>query len=151
MKTQGAQAQFSAGQYFSLELSVSKQDPFADGQLSTGSHERLPKTLGQLSRQKHLYRSRQVLSRGLARRAFGMYPRASAEQAGRENPRIVEDQQLVATEKLGQFSKTAVFEAALDPLEEEHSRSIAVGKRTLGDQFRRQRIVELSDLHARQL
>ena len=102
-------------------------------QLAGGAHEGLPVAAAGILRfeQQHL---------GLAAR------RPSEPQAGRDDPRLVDDDDVPAAEEIGQVGNGAVLRRGRTAVDEQ-ARRVARFDRHLGDRFRRQRVVELVETH----
>ena len=60
---------------------------------------------------------------------------------------VIEDDQLVATEKIREIAEVAIFERAGGPIEDEHARGVAFGERALRDQLGRQVEMEVTEVH----
>ena len=73
---------------------------------------------------------------------FAAGPLASAEQPGRQHPRVVEDEQIAGSEQVGQVEELAVFQRAVAAADDQQPRPVALGGRFLGDQLRREVVIE---------
>jgi hypothetical protein len=71
------------------------------------------------------------------------------EQASRDDPRIVEDQEFVASQETVEFGEQAVFENSRRSIQEQEPRGFAAVKRTLGDLLTRETIVKFIQAHGK--
>jgi hypothetical protein len=65
----------------------------------------------------------------------------------RNHPRVVDDDKLVRGKLVGQLAEPAVADFPARPVVDEQPRVVAAFQRPLSDQFRRQRVIELGELH----
>ncbi len=72
-----------------------------------------------------------------------MNPGAPPEKPGRDDARIVEDEEFVALKKLAEFKKAMIFEPACETVQQEKSRSFAPIERPLSNLLFRQLIIKL--------
>src|SRR6266446_2268687 len=114
---------------------------------SAGPHQRFPGVGSELASQKDLHLAAKMLgARGPGGR-LGMNPGAPPEEPGRDDARIVEDEEFVALKKFAEFKKPMIFEPAGGPVQEEKSRSVAAIQWPLSDLPFRQVIIELVQSH----
>jgi hypothetical protein len=111
--------------------------------LSSRPNERFPSVGSQLTSQKDLHLAGKMLgTRGPGGR-LGMHPGARPEEPGRDDARIVEDQEFVTLKKFREFKKAMIFEPACAAVQQEKPRSFAPGERPLSNLPFRQVIIEL--------
>jgi hypothetical protein len=70
-----------------------------------------------------------------------------AEQTCRKDPRVVDDQELVAAQQIGEVAERTVLEVAGAAFQEQQARGAAVREGTLGNALRRKRVVEFFKTH----
>jgi hypothetical protein len=71
----------------------------------------------------------------------------ATEQTSRNDAGVVEDQELIATEEIGEFSEKAVLPGTASATEREKAGRIPLIKRPLGNLFARQTVIELFEKH----
>ena len=64
-------------------------------------------------------------------------------QARMQHARVVEDQQITPAQQHGQLGKAPVFQVLA--IDRQQAAGRALGQRELGDQFRRQRVIEIGE------
>jgi hypothetical protein len=67
--------------------------------------------------------------------------------SGRDDPRIVHDEEIVGAKQIGQVPERPVFEFALESIQDEEERGVALWGGGLGDETWRQLIVEIRGTH----
>ena len=72
-----------------------------------------------------------------------MNPGAPPKEPGRNDARIVEDEEFVTLKKFREFKKAMIFEPACETVQQEESRSFAPIERPLSNLLFRQVIIEL--------
>src|SRR2546426_12837548 len=111
--------------------------------LSSRPNQCFPSVGSELASQKDLHLAAKMLgARGPGRR-LGMNPGAPPEEPGRDDARIVEDEEFVTLKKFAEFKKAMIFEPAGGAVQQKKSRSFAPIERPLSDPLFRQVIVEL--------
>src|SRR5215813_5737336 len=78
-----------------------------------------------------------------------MHPGAPAEQPRRDHPGIVEYQQLVAAEELGELGKVRIGPGAAPAVEQQQARGIPCFQRPLRDLPAGKLVVQFVDSHSR--
>ena len=73
--------------------------------------------------------------------------RLARRHAGRDDPRIVEDDAVAGTEEPGQVGEPPVDPRAPPPVDHEQARAVTPLGRLLGDRLRRQGVVEIGNIH----
>jgi len=115
--------------------------------LSSRPNQPFPSVGSELTSQKDLHLAAKMLgTRGPGGR-LGMNPGTPPEEPGRDDARIVEDEEFVAPKKIEYFKKQMIFELAGGPIQQEKSRSFAPIERPLSNLLFRQVIVELVQSH----
>jgi len=115
--------------------------------LSSRPNQCFPSVGSELASQKDLHLAAKMLGpRGPGGR-LGMNPGAPPEEPGRDDARIVEDEQFVTPKKIEYFKKQMIFEPAGGPIQQEKSRSFAAIQWPLSDLLLRQLIFEFIQLH----
>ena len=71
----------------------------------------------------------------------------AGQHAGRNHPRIVDDDAVPRTEQIGQLAKPVIFERAARAVDQKEARAVALGGRRLGNGLERQLIIEILQLH----
>ena len=77
--------------------------------------------------------------------APGIFP---APEASRYNPGVIEHQQVIGTDEVGELAEAMMAELPAGAVQAQQSTGAALGQRILGDQFRGEYIVEVGTLHA---
>ncbi len=72
---------------------------------------------------------------------------ATPVETGRKDARIVQYQAIAGLQVAGKVAEQAVLPHASGAIQHQHARSGAILQRLLGDQLRRQVIVELAQMH----
>ncbi len=75
--------------------------------------------------------------------------RLTSAQPGRNDPRIVEHQQIIGAQELRQVAHGPVLERAAVAREHHQARSVALGERLLRDERLGQLVVEVRETHRR--
>ncbi len=104
-ETQRAQPKLTARENLGFELPIAKQNPLPDRHLAPGPNKRFPSLGMKFARKKNFDFARQMLHSCGPRRTLRMNSRAPPKQACRDYPRIVDYQELVATQKTREFRK----------------------------------------------
>jgi len=100
------------------------------------------------ARQENLDFASQVLRARSARGLLRVHPRAAAEEARRNDARVVQNKELVAAEEIWQICKKTVLEASSGTGQDEHTRGIATLQGLLRNLSRGQIVVEIIEAHA---
>jgi len=111
--------------------------------LSSRPNQRFPSVGSKLPSQKDLHLAAKMLGTRSPGWRLGMNPDAPPEKPGRDNARIVENEELVTLKKFAEFKKAMIFEPAGGAVQQEKSRSFAAIQRPLSDLLFRQVIIEL--------
>ena len=74
---------------------------------------------------------------------------APPEQPRGDDTRIVEDEELITSQQVGQVSKESIFESPGSALEQKEPRGIATFERALGDLLARKMVVEFIETHGK--
>ena len=109
--------------------------------------QRFPSVRSELTGEKDLHLAGKVLGSGTPGWRLGTDPGTSPEEPGRNDARIVEDQEFVAVKKFRELEKAVIFKAPGRAVELKETRSIAPTERPLGDLVFGQVIVELIESH----
>jgi hypothetical protein len=115
--------------------------------LSSRPNQRFPSVGSELTAQKHLYFAAKMFGPGGPGGRLGMNPGAPPEEPGRDNARIVEDQEFVALKEFGECKKAMIFKPACEAVQEEKPRSCTPIERPLSNLFFGQVIIELVKPH----
>jgi hypothetical protein len=118
-ESQRSQPQFSARQDLALEFAIPKQNTLSDMHFSAGPNQRFPGVGSELTGKKDFNSAAEMLGACSTGRGLRMNPGSSPEQAGRDDPRIVEHEKFVAYEKFREFKKAMIFEPAGGAVQEE--------------------------------
>ena len=78
-----------------------------------------------------------------------MNPGAPPEQPRGDDTRIIEDEELVAPQEVGQSSKESIFDGPGSAIEQKEPRGIATFERALGDLLAREMVVEFIETHGK--
>jgi len=70
-----------------------------------------------------------------------------SKHASRDDLRVVDDDTISRTEKIGQLAKHVILEGAASPVDHEEARRVALGGGCLSDGVAGQLIIELVKLH----
>ena len=70
-----------------------------------------------------------------------------AEEARRDDARVVQDEGVVRTQVFDEITEDAVFDASGRPVDHHEARSVPRRDGVLGNQLRRERVVEVRELH----
>jgi hypothetical protein len=70
-----------------------------------------------------------------------------AEEARREHPAAVDDEEITRVEEVGEIPKRVMAAAACGPVEEQKPGGVTLRQRLLSDPLGREDVVEVSDLH----
>lgn len=109
-----ARAELSSRENFGLKLVlISQNQALADADFASGADQALPliRILADLSRKQYLHFPMQEVTGGGIAWADGLRFRAAtaAKKSSREYFRVVEDQEIVGTQKVGKIPKPAVM------------------------------------------
>jgi len=115
--------------------------------LSSRPNQRFPSVGSELTNQKDLHLAAKMLGTRRPGWRLGMNPDAPPEEPGRDNARIVEDEEFVAFKKFAEFKKAMIFDPAGGAAQQEKSRSFAAIQRPLSDLLFRQVIIEFVQSH----
>lgn len=74
-----------------------------------------------------------------------------SEEARRNHARVVEDDEFVSGEKVGEFRKLRILEPAAHAVNDEQPGRVAAVKRTLGDQLLGKVVMKVVNTHKLQL
>src|SRR6266436_4274945 len=91
-ESQRSQTQLAASDNLGFQLSVAEKNPLPDLHLAARPDQRLPRLEIKPTRQENFHFPGQMFGSRGSRRRLGMDPRASPEQPGRNDPRVVEDE-----------------------------------------------------------
>ena len=69
------------------------------------------------------------------------------EQSCREDPRVVDDQQVARADQVRQRSHAGMRQRSLRTIDRKQSGRRSVGRRRLGDQIERKIKIEFADIH----
>jgi hypothetical protein len=78
-----------------------------------------------------------------------MDPRASPEQTGRNDSRVVKEQEFVTAQEIGELYEEPVFEGTRGTIQFQEPRSFSKVERTLGNLLSREPIVEFVQTHGK--
>jgi len=117
--------------------------------LSAGPDKRLPNIGIKFASEEDLHFSCQVLGFCGARRRLRVNASAPPEQPRGDDTRIVEDDELIAPQQAGQFSKESIFESPGSAIQQKEPRGIATFERALGDLLARKMLVEFIETHGK--
>ena len=79
--------------------------------------------------------------------AFGAHPLPVREQPRGNHSSVVDNDELVASQDFRELRKLMIFVAARDSVDNQHPRGFPIRQRLLGDQLRRQLIIEVVQKH----
>ena len=134
-EAQDAQTKFAAGFDVGFEFTFAKYDSLADGNFSAGADEGFPLVVRERANEKDFDGRLEefVASWIIFTRRTCVQAGAAAEEARGQDSRVVDDDEFVATEQIGEFAELAVVPRAGGAVEQEHARGVACGEWALGD------------------
>src|SRR2546422_8434435 len=149
MKAERALSEFSAADDFGLQFALAKYHVFARGQFPSRMNQRFPNVRLQLTSQQDLdWRAQEfALHARLLGGRLCANPRAASQQTGRDHSRGIYDYHFVAAEQVGQLPELPVLPGASCAVQKQHARGVALGKRTLRNEFGRKIVVERGQFH----
>src|SRR6201999_1894544 len=139
--------QFPARQDLRLEYSVRKKNAFANGQLAAWADQCFPLAGACLLGQQNLHVAGEVFPAGSVGGWLGVHSCSMPEQAGRDHPGVVENQKLVTLEEVRELGEGMVLKGARLPTHRQKARGVSPRERALGNQLRREAIVEFVEAH----
>lgn len=151
-----ALAEFSAGDDLGLELVVSvfgraEEKMLADGDLAPRADKTFPfiGIMAELASKEDLGPSVEKIPCGGIPRANGLRVESGATriETRRKDARVVEDNEIVGTEKMGEIAELAVGKCFVSCAYVEQARGGTVGEGLLGNEFRGKIEVEIGDQH----
>src|SRR5208282_6214174 len=101
--------------------------------LAARTDQRLPRLRIDLARKKYFYLASEVFVLCCARCRLRMNPGAPPKKPRGNDPGIVQDDQLVPAQKLRELRKQVIGQAAVDPREFEHPRTVPAVEGPLGN------------------
>jgi hypothetical protein len=109
-EAQRAHSKLAARANFGFKFTLAKENPFPYLHLAAGPDKRLPRLGIELAGEEDFdFPSQMFGSRG-ARWRLRMNAGTPPEQAGRDDARIVEDEEFVASQETGEFNEEPVLE-----------------------------------------
>ena len=130
-----AQAVVASALDCAFEFPFAENDSLADRDFSARPHERLPGVGTDLADEEDFDRGLEEFAalRVISSRRLGVNSGAAAEKPRGKDARIVDDDEFVAAEQIGQFAETAVFPGACFAAEQQRPGGGAIFERALSD------------------
>src|SRR5712691_9418813 len=101
--------------------------------LSSRPNQRFPSVGSELACQKDLHLAAKMLGTRSPGGRLGMNPGAPPEEAGRDDARIVEDEEFTTLKKFREFKKAMIFEPVCEAIQQDKSQSFAPTERPLSN------------------
>lgn len=156
MKTDVAFTEGSAGDDFGLQLVLfAEEQVLADIDFAAGTNQALPIVGlgGKLAGKQDLDASVKIAAGGGVAAADGLRAETSAApvEAGGKDAGVIENDNIVGAEEIGQIAKMAVMELAGIAMQVQHAGTVASGGRFLGDELFGKMEVEIGNQHGLRL
>src|SRR5258706_41638 len=148
-ESQRAHSKLAARENFGFKFTLAKENPLPYLNLAAGPNKRLPRLGIELAGEEDFDSPSQMFGSRGARWRLRMDARTPPEQAGRNDARIVEDEELVASQEAGEFSEYLVFEKPCGTIHEEKPGGFASVERPLRDLLSGEMVVELVQAHGK--
>ena len=154
-ETDVAFTEFAAGDDLGLQLTAGffpEEKTFSYGDFAAGSNETLPFVgiMAKLAGEQDFDAAVEKLAGSRVMRAerLGMEAGAAGVESRGKDSGVVEDDEIVGTQKIGKITKLAVGQCFVSRPNLQQTRGATVGEGLLGDEFFGEIVVEIGDQHA---